>query len=40
VVYHLTTVEIIDLKQSGVSKRVIDFMITPASEPGANQYRR
>jgi hypothetical protein len=30
-VYHLTTAEIIDLKQSGVSDRVIDFMINTAS---------
>jgi len=26
-VYHLTTAEIIDLKQNGVSEKVIDFMI-------------
>lgn len=26
-VYHLTTAEIIDLKGSGVSEKVIDFMI-------------
>jgi hypothetical protein len=26
-VYHLTTAEIIDLKDSGVSEKVIDFMI-------------
>jgi hypothetical protein len=30
-VYHLTTAEIIDMKQSGVSDRVIDFMINTAS---------
>jgi hypothetical protein len=34
VVYRLTTVEIIDLKDSGVSQRVIDFMInTPSLYP-------
>jgi outer membrane lipoprotein SlyB len=34
VVYHLTTAEIIDLKDSGVSNRVIDFMInTPSMYP-------
>ena len=26
-VYHLTTADIIDLKQNGVSEKVIDFMI-------------
>ena len=26
-VYHLTTAEIIELKESGVSEKVIDFMI-------------
>jgi hypothetical protein len=31
VVYHLTTAEIIDLKNSGVSEKVIDFMINTAS---------
>jgi hypothetical protein len=30
-VYHLTTAEIIDLKQSGVSDKAIDFMINTAS---------
>jgi hypothetical protein len=30
-VYHLTTAEIIDLKNSGVSEKVIDFMINTAS---------
>jgi hypothetical protein len=30
-VYHLTTAEIIDLKNSGVSDKVIDFMINTAS---------
>ena len=30
-VYHLTTAEIIDLKQSGVSEKVIDFMINTPS---------
>jgi len=30
-VYHLTTAEIIDLKASGVSEKVIDFMINTAS---------
>ena len=30
-VYHLTTAEIIDLKTSGVSEKVIDFMINTAS---------
>ena len=30
-VYHLTTAEIIDLKESGVSEKVIDFMINTAS---------
>ncbi len=34
VVYHLTTAEIIDLKDSGVSQKVIDFMInTPSLYP-------
>ncbi|MGO9244109.1 MAG: hypothetical protein ACLP0A_18325 [Verrucomicrobiia bacterium] len=32
-VYHLTTAEIIDLKKSGVSEKVIDFMINTASAP-------
>jgi hypothetical protein len=32
-VYHLTTAEIIDLKNSGVSEKVIDFMINTASGP-------
>ncbi len=31
-VYHLTTAEIIDLKNSGVSERVIDFMINTPSQ--------
>ncbi len=31
VVYHLSTAEIIDLKESGVSNRVIDFMINTAA---------
>jgi hypothetical protein len=39
-VYHLTAAEIIDLKNSGVSEKVIDCMINTASAPGANQYRR
>jgi hypothetical protein len=30
-VYRLTTAEIIDLKESGVSEKVIDFMINTAS---------
>jgi hypothetical protein len=30
-VYHLTTAEIIDLKESGVSEKVIDFMINTGS---------
>jgi hypothetical protein len=30
-VYHLTTAEIIDLKKSGVSEKVIDFMINTQS---------
>ena len=35
-VYHLSTVEIIDLKDSGVSQRIIDFMInTPSLYPTA-----
>lgn len=34
VVYHLSTAEIIDLKDSGVSQKVIDFMInTPSLYP-------
>jgi hypothetical protein len=32
-VYHLNTAEIIDLKKSGVSDKVIDFMINTASGP-------
>lgn len=31
-VFHLTTAEILDLKQSGVSEKVIDFMINTASQ--------
>jgi hypothetical protein len=30
-VYHLTTAEIIDLKTSGVSDKVIDFMVNTPS---------
>jgi len=30
-VYHLTTEEIIDLKKSGVTEKVIDFMINTAA---------
>jgi hypothetical protein len=30
-VYHLTTAEIIDLKKSGVSEKVIDYMINTSS---------
>jgi len=30
-VYHLSTAEIIDLKNSGVSEKVIDFMINTAN---------
>jgi hypothetical protein len=30
-VYHLSTAEIIDLKNSGVSEKIIDFMINTAS---------
>lgn len=30
-VYRLTTAEIIDLKESGVSDKVIDFMVNTAS---------
>ena len=38
VVYRLSTAEIIDLKDSGVSQRVIDFMInTPSSIGGTSQ---
>jgi hypothetical protein len=34
-VYHLSTAEIIDLKDAGVGQRVIDFMInTPTANPG------
>ncbi len=32
-VYHLTAAEIIDLKNSGASEKVIDFMINTASAP-------
>src|ERR1017187_7811117 len=32
-VYHLSTAEIIDLKNSGVSEKIIDFMINTASRP-------
>lgn len=31
VVYRLTTAEIIDLKESGVSNKVIDFMLNTGS---------
>ena len=40
--YRLTTAEIIDLKQSGVSEKVIDYMInTPATVlmPALFRYR-
>jgi hypothetical protein len=30
-VYHLTTAEILDLKEAGVSEKIIDFMINTAS---------
>jgi hypothetical protein len=34
IVYHLTTAEILDLKENGVSPKVIDFMInTPSLYP-------
>jgi hypothetical protein len=34
-VYHLSAAEIIDLKDAGVSQKVIDFMInTPSTNPG------
>jgi hypothetical protein len=33
-VYRLTTAEIIDLKDAGVSQRVIDFMINTAGSQG------
>lgn len=34
-VYHLSAAEIIDLKNAGVSQKVIDFMInTPSTSPG------
>jgi hypothetical protein len=34
-VYHLSSAEIIDLKDAGVSQKVIDFMInTPTTSPG------
>ena len=40
VVYHLTAVEIIDMKESGVSERVINFMInTPPAGSSANDLR-
>ena len=40
VVYHLTAVEIIDLKESGVSEKVIDFMISTApAGSSANDLR-
>ena len=42
-VYYLTTAEIIDLKQSGVSEKIIDFMINTASQlsrPVPNQSQR
>ena len=40
VVYHLTAVEIIDLKESGVSEKVIDSMInTPPAGSTANDLR-
>jgi hypothetical protein len=34
VVYRLSTQEIIDLKESGVSNKVIDYMINTASRQG------
>ena len=38
-IYHLSTAEIIDLKDSGVSNRVIDFMInTPGLYPPPPRY--
>jgi hypothetical protein len=40
VVYHLTAAEIIDLKESGVSERVIDFIISSApTDSSANDLR-
>jgi len=35
VVFHLTTAEILDLKQSGVSEKVIDFMINTPETVGS-----
>jgi len=40
VVYHLAAAEIIDLKESGVSEKVIDFMIGSApTDSSANDLR-
>ena len=40
VVYHLTAAEIIDLKENGVSERVIDFIISSApTDSSANDLR-
>jgi hypothetical protein len=40
VVYHLTAVEIIDLRESGVSEKVIEYMInTPPAGSTANDLR-
>lgn len=36
-VYHLTTADIISLKNAGVSERVIDFMINTPSQLGASE---
>ena len=38
-VYRLTTSEIIDLKESGVSEKVIDFMINTASPSSGPKVR-
>ena len=35
-VFHLSTADIIDLRDSGVSDKVIDFMINTPNSPGAN----
>ena len=36
-VFHLSTADIIDLRDSGVSDKVIDFMINTPNSAGANE---
>jgi hypothetical protein len=38
-VFRLTTAEIIDLKESGVSNKIIDFMLNTGTPKGNRQQR-